>query len=77
MLLFVPLVAVFLPIVWLTLTRVTCCVGTRPLSAGREVIREHLARLGPLRGPEIAMLVVFAATALLWMTRKIPVGNAD
>ncbi|MFQ5804992.1 MAG: SLC13 family permease [Phycisphaerae bacterium] len=77
MLVFVPLVVVFLPIVWLILTQVTCRVGKRPLAAGREVIREHLRRLGPMRGPEIAMLVVFAATALLWMTRKIPVGDTD
>ncbi len=77
MLVFVPLVVVFLPVVWLILTRVTCRVGKRPLAAGRAVVREHLTRLGPLRGPEAAMLVVFAATALLWMTRKIPVGDTD
>jgi sodium-dependent dicarboxylate transporter 2/3/5 len=77
MLLFVPLVAVFLPVVWLVLTRVTCRITARPLSAGRRVAREHLAKLGPMRGPEIAMLVVFAATAVLWMARKIPVGGAD
>jgi sodium-dependent dicarboxylate transporter 2/3/5 len=77
MLVFVPLVVVFLPIVWLVLTRVTCRVGKQALGAGRAVVREHLARLGRMRGPEIAMLVVFAATALLWMTRKIPVGDVD
>jgi sodium-dependent dicarboxylate transporter 2/3/5 len=74
---FVPLVAVFIPIVWLVLIRVTCRLSARPLAAGRQVAREHLARLGPMRGPEIAMLVVFAATALLWMTRKIPVAGVD
>ena len=59
------------------LTRVTCRVSTRPLTAGREIVRKHLAKLGPMRGPEITMLVIFAATALLWMTRKIPVGETD
>lgn len=77
MLVFVPLVVVFLPVVWLLLTRVTCRVSTRPLTAGRQIVRKHVSQLGPMRGPEIAMLVIFAATALLWMTRKIPVGEAD
>lgn len=77
MLVFIPLVVVFLPVVWLLLTRVTCRVSTRPLTAGRQIVRKHLAKLGPMRGPEIAMLVIFAATALLWMTRTIPVGERD
>jgi sodium-dependent dicarboxylate transporter 2/3/5 len=74
---FLPLVAVFLPIVWLVLTRVTCRLSAKPLLAGRRVAREHLAKLGQMRGPEIAMLVIFAATALLWMTRKIPIAGVD
>jgi sodium-dependent dicarboxylate transporter 2/3/5 len=77
MVLFLPLVIVFLPVVWLLLTRVTCRVSRRPLSAGRQIVREHLARLGAMRTAEIVMLVIFAATALLWMTRKIPVGPTD
>jgi sodium-dependent dicarboxylate transporter 2/3/5 len=28
-----------------------------------------------MRGPELSMALVFAATALLWMTRSIPVGS--
>ena len=77
MLLFVPLLVVFLPIVWLLLTRVTARLSPRPLAAGRQVVRQHLASLGPMRRPEIIMLIVFAATALLWMTRKIPIGETD
>ena len=77
MLMFLPLVAVFLPLVWLLLTRVTCRVSRRPLTAGREIVRRHLAKLGPMRGPEIAMLMIFAATALLWMARKIPISGTD
>ena len=77
MITFVPLVVVFLPIVWLVLIRVTCRLSAKPLSAGRRVAQEHLAKLGSMRGPEIAMLVIFAATALLWMTRKIPVAGVD
>jgi sodium-dependent dicarboxylate transporter 2/3/5 len=77
MLLYLPLVIVFLPIAWLLLTRVTCRVARQPIPAGRQVVREHLARLGAMRAPEIAMLVIFAATAVLWMTRKLPVGPTD
>lgn len=74
LLLFLPLVCVFVPIVWLVLVRVTCRVGAGGFHAGREVVRQQLARLGPMRPPEIGMAVVFLTTALLWMTRSIPIG---
>jgi len=75
MLLFLPLVALFIPATWLVLCRVTCRFPVGRAGAGREVVQRHLARLGGLRGPERLMLVVFAATALLWMTRSIPLGG--
>jgi sodium-dependent dicarboxylate transporter 2/3/5 len=75
MLLFVPLVVLFVPAIWLILTRVTCRFEAGGFRAGREVIRAEVAKLGPLRGPEAAILIIFAATAFLWMTRSIPVGN--
>ncbi len=75
MLLFLPLVAVFLPIAWLVITRIACRFETGHFRAGRQLVREQLARLGPMRSPETRMLAVFAATALLWMTRSIPVGG--
>jgi sodium-dependent dicarboxylate transporter 2/3/5 len=74
MLLFVPLVVLFVPVIWLVLTRLTCRFETGGFRAGRELIRAELAKLSPLRGPEATMLAVFAATALLWMTRSIPMG---
>ncbi len=77
MLLFVPVVIVFVPLVWLVLTRVTCRFEAGHFKAGRQVVRDELARLGRLRGAEATMLAVFAATALLWMTRKLPVGGVD
>jgi sodium-dependent dicarboxylate transporter 2/3/5 len=77
MLVFVPLVVVFLPVIWFVLVRVTCPVGRGRLAAGREVIAADLRRLGPMRRPEAAVLLVFAATALLWMTRSIPIGNEN
>ena len=74
---YVPTVLVFLPLMWLVLTRVTCRVDRSPLPVAREVIREDLRRLGPMRWPERAILVVFLVTALLWMTRSIPIGQVN
>ena len=75
LLLFVPLVCVFLPIIWLVLTRVTCRVTRQSSSAGRDVVTEHLRRLGPPSGPEVLMAVIFTLTGVLWMTRSIPLTN--
>ena len=77
LLMFLPLVCVFLPVAWLVLVRITCRVSTGRFHAGRAVVREQLKRLGRMRGPEIAMLIVFAATAMLWMLRSIPIGDAN
>jgi sodium-dependent dicarboxylate transporter 2/3/5 len=77
MLAFVPFAAIFLPIIWLVLVRVTCRTRTATTSAaaGRDVIHRHLKDLGPLRGPARAMLLVFGVTILLWITRTIPAGH--
>jgi sodium-dependent dicarboxylate transporter 2/3/5 len=77
MMIFLPLVVVFLPIIWTILVRVTCPIAGRGPTMARSVIGEHLRRLGPMRRPERRVLGVFAVTALLWMTRTIPVGEAD
>lgn len=77
MLLFIPLVIVFLPVLWLVLVRVTCPVGRERVRVGREVIAENLRRLGLMRRPEKLVLGVFVLTALLWMTRSIPIGEVD
>jgi len=76
-LIYVPLAVVFLPVVWLVLVRVTCRVGRAQLPVGREVIRRDLKRLGPMRRPERAVLAIFVLTALLWMTRSIPIAQAN
>ncbi len=70
MLVFVPLTVAFVPVIWLVLTRVTCPVARGAVRVGRDVIREHLRRLGSLSGPEAWMLAVFALTAALWMFRQ-------
>jgi sodium-dependent dicarboxylate transporter 2/3/5 len=74
---FLPLVLVFLPVVWVVLVRITCPVGTGRMAVGRDVIRKDLHGLGPIRGPEACVLVIFLLTAVLWMTRTIPLGDAN
>ena len=63
-----PLVLCFLPVGWFVLTRVALRV---PNASGRgaAVIREERAALGPMSAPEKWMSGIFAATALLWVTR--------
>jgi sodium-dependent dicarboxylate transporter 2/3/5 len=66
---FLPLVAIFLPVAWLFLTRVAHRLRRQPIPAAGEVIRSELDRLGKMGIAERRMLWVFAVTAVLWMTR--------
>jgi len=75
MIIWLPLVVVFIPITWIVLTRLTCPIGPSPAVSGREWIRRELRELGTMRSPETSVLIVFVATALLWMTRSIPVTD--
>lgn len=59
----------FLPICWLLLTRLVFRVGGEPIPGGRAVIREEIARLGPMQYPEKVVAFVFIATGLAWVTR--------
>ncbi len=74
---FVPLVAVFVPVVWLVLTRLTCPVAGGRAAAGRDVIRDHLHRLGPMTREQWLVLAVARLTGLLWMTRSIPTDGGN
>lgn len=68
-----PLVAVFLPLAWLLLTRLFGRLdrsdGQRAARAGAEIIRTELAGLGRMDRSERRMLWLFASTAVLWITR--------
>lgn len=64
-----PLVAVFLPIVWIALTRIVHRLERHDIGAGATVIREQLASLGRMGPSERRMLWIFTTTAVLWMTR--------
>jgi sodium-dependent dicarboxylate transporter 2/3/5 len=69
MMLGLPLATAFLGIGWILLTRVCFrCVRT-PLLGGRDAITSLRRELGPIRRDEWIAAGIFAATALLWMTR--------
>jgi sodium-dependent dicarboxylate transporter 2/3/5 len=66
-----PLVIVFVPIVWLLLTRVIFPIRIRSIPGGRTLIRRELENQGPLSRGELMVLIVFAVTAAAWMTRPL------
>jgi len=74
MLFALPLVAVFLPIAWWLLTRVLHPIPFSRIEGGRQLVRQSLVELGPMSRPERLVLIVFATTALLWMTRPLLAG---
>ena len=65
----VPLVAVFLPLTWLLLTRVLHPVGREPLEGGPALLGERLSQLGPMKRGEWVTFVVFTLTAFSWIMR--------
>jgi sodium-dependent dicarboxylate transporter 2/3/5 len=72
---FVPMGFVFLLGTWLILTwRLPALAGAERLNRG--FFTERIRRLGRPSRQELAMLVIFAATALLWIFRKpLRIGN--
>jgi len=66
---FIPLVIIVLPIVWLVLTRVVFRLG-KSTATGKEIIRSHYRKLGKPSAPELRVLIVFMLTALLWIFRS-------
>ena len=64
-----PVVLIMAPCAWGVLTRAARSDGQGPMdpAAGRAVIAEARARLGPARAPEIRTLMLFAVTAAAWM----------
>jgi len=64
-----PLVVVFLAVVWQLLVRVLVPVDNVGFVGGRELVDRELKQLGKLTLPELRVGIVFAATALLWVTR--------
>jgi sodium-dependent dicarboxylate transporter 2/3/5 len=67
----VPLVALFIPLTWLTLTRFVFPLSTHDVGTGRAVIAARLEGLGPMTRGERSTAWVFAVTAFAWMTRPV------
>jgi sodium-dependent dicarboxylate transporter 2/3/5 len=73
MLVGLPFVVAFLPIVWLALWRVARRDGLRG-DLGRDVLARELEKLGPLQPAERIVLAVFLAAAALWIGGKALTG---
>lgn len=67
----VPLAMVFLPIVFVLLTRVLYPVTVGKLQGGGQFIRDELDSLGSANRGEWATFIVFIVTATLWITRPV------
>lgn len=65
----VPVVLVLIPMVWLYLVRVASSLWKQRSMLDRSVLAEQRARLGAMSVPEKRVMLVFAATAALWMLR--------
>lgn len=69
----VPVVCVFLPIVWIYLCRFVSPIPLNQIQFGEnepEIIQDELKALGSMNRAEKIIAVVFVSTALLWIFRK-------
>ena len=67
----VPLVLLFLPIMYLVLSRIVYPIKMKELPGGREFIENQLQKLGSISAPEKRVAIVFICTALLWIFRQL------
>ncbi len=77
----IPLTIIFLPLVWLILTRLLFPVKMQRIEGGHELIEREYRKLGKLNRGEKITFIVFTLTALLWITRpwlsRIGWGEGD
>lgn len=68
----IPIVIVFLPIIWLYLCRfgAEMPLGRIQFGQGQSVIQDELRKLGPMRGQEKSVLTASVLTGLLWIFRR-------
>jgi len=66
-----PLVIVFVPLVWLLLTRIIFPIRINSIPGGRALIRKELEDQGLMSRGELMVSIVFAVTAAAWMTRPL------
>ncbi len=73
MVLGIPLVCVFIPLVWVYLCRFVAPIPLKQIQFGEnepEIIENELKELGKMNRAEKIIAVVFLATALLWIFRQ-------
>jgi sodium-dependent dicarboxylate transporter 2/3/5 len=71
-----PLVALFVPLVWLLMTRVLYPVRLERIEGGAALTRDAYDKLGPMKRGEWATLIVFSLTAAGWILRPLLVKVA-
>ncbi len=69
MMLGAPIAVIMTPLAWLFLTRIAFRVPASAPGSDGAVLRRTLHELGPMSTPERRVLIVFAATAFLWVFR--------
>lgn len=72
----IPTAIILIPAIWFFLTRVAFKVPDEMDLGSAEVLREEHEKLGPPSADEKSVGLVFAAMALLWVTRNFRVGEA-
>jgi sodium-dependent dicarboxylate transporter 2/3/5 len=66
-----PLVVVFLPLVWLLMTRVLYPIRLEQVEGGAALTHEATTKLGPMQSGEWATSIVFLLTAGAWIFRPL------
>ncbi|PKQ09227.1 MAG: anion transporter [Alphaproteobacteria bacterium HGW-Alphaproteobacteria-12] len=74
MLIGIPVVLVGIPLAWFLLTRVIFNVPDLEIPGAVDVIAHEQRKLGAITTPEIGVGLIFALTALGWMTQPFLVG---
>jgi len=64
-----PFTVIFIPIIWLLMVFVLLPVRGELIGSAEDIIERELAKLGKLKRGELATLIVFVMTAVLWITR--------
>ena len=65
-----PLVVVFVTLIWFLLVKFLVPVKNQPFSGGKEIVSDELSKLGSMSPAEKRVGIVFLMTAILWMTRR-------
>jgi sodium-dependent dicarboxylate transporter 2/3/5 len=65
-----PISLLLLFLCWLYLSKIAFKLGTQSVPGGAEEIRDQLKGLGPMRGAEARVLIVFVLMALMWICRS-------